>query len=68
MDRRNKKRRTPEEVCQSKKRYVDEAAAEVMLVKYRTLNKGKKRGKGKNIWENHHLLYFLHIVKLVSKK
>jgi hypothetical protein len=45
--------RTPEEICKSKKRYVDEAAAEVMLVKYRLLNKGKKRGKGKNIWENH---------------
>ena len=48
-----RRRRTPEEICRSKKRYVDEASAEVMLVKYRVLNKGKSRAKGRNVWENH---------------
>lgn len=48
-----KRRRTAKEVCESKKRYVDRISAEIMLSKYRILNKGKKRAKGKTVWENH---------------
>jgi hypothetical protein len=54
-----KRKRTPKEVCESKKRYVDRISAEIMLTKYRILNKGKKRAKGKTVWENHAYLCYV---------